>query len=574
MPPRLFLIDATGPFFRGYAKRRINWSKIPFTHLATEGEARVVQWKRIREDLRRFAGEVAALGFNAVTLDDLAHLAPHPLHEPEVAARIAVFREEFAALFDIVREAGLEIFLTSDVLPVTPAMDAAAGGRRARLEDAYLEMVEGILRDFPQLSGLVLRIGESDGVDVKDPIRTRLHLRSAADTNALLRRLLPVFERRDRTLILRTWTVGAHRIGDMIWHRRTLAKALEGIDSPSFVVSMKHGESDFFRYLPLNRAFFRISQPKIIELQARREYEGAGEYPSFIGWDCEQMARELEGAENVVGMSVWCQTGGWHRFRRLAFLEDDGSDLWIRLNALTALRIFKDRRSVEETVAEAVGAARAPAVLELLRHAETVMRDLHYIPDFAAQKLFFRRVRIPPLLHVYWDCLFINHAVRKVLRHFVADPEHSLRAGEAACSLFPRMIALAKEAKLPVADIEHWRDFCYLLRLARRYYFLPYEPELTEKIRAAKRAYKKIWPREVRQRYRIKVSFEPFRVQRHTLGWMAALLLRRRRGYRLIDHVFTLNLLGLAYRLFRPRDPKRMPKFLRKSAMGVEVLFR
>ena len=53
-----------------------------------------------------------------------------------------------------------------------------------------------------------------------------------------------------------------------------------------------------------------------------------------------------------------------------------------------------------------------------------------------------------------------------------------------------------------------------------------------------------------------------------------ALLLRRRRGYRLLDHVFTLNLLGVAFRLFRPRDPKRMPKFLRKSAMGVETLFR
>src|SRR5690606_39023633 len=110
---------------------------------------------------------------------------------------------------------------------------------------------------------------------------------------------------------------------------------------------------------------------------------------------------------------VWCQTGGWHRFRRLAFLEEDGSDIWIRLNTLAALRIFKDGRTAEESVAEALGGERAPAAIELMRHAETVVKDLHYIPDFARQKLFFRRVRIPPLLHVYWDCLFINHAVRK-----------------------------------------------------------------------------------------------------------------------------------------------------------------
>ena len=93
MPPGIFLIDAIGPFFRGYARRRINWSKIPYTRLATEGESRTAMWAGIREDLRRFTREAAAAGFNAVTLDDLAHLALHPLHEPEVAARIAVFRE-------------------------------------------------------------------------------------------------------------------------------------------------------------------------------------------------------------------------------------------------------------------------------------------------------------------------------------------------------------------------------------------------------------------------------------------------------------------------------------------------
>ena len=574
MPPGIFLIDAIGPFFRGYARRRINWSKIPYTRLATEGESRTAMWAGIREDLRRFTREAAAAGFNAVTLDDLAHLALHPLHEPEVAARIAVFREEFAVLFDIVREAGMAVYLTSDVLPVTPAVEAAIGGDRGKLEDFYRELVDGLLRDFPQISGLVLRIGESDGVDVKDPIRTRLHVRSAKDTNRLLRTLLPVFEARERTLILRTWTVGAHRIGDLIWHRGTLAAALEGIDSPAFILSMKYGESDFFRYLPLNQAFFRTPHRKIIELQARREYEGAGEFPSFIGWDCERHAKELGSEANLAGISVWCQTGGWHRFRRLAFLEDDGRDFWLRLNSTVALRIFRHGETVEEAVAAMVGAERAPALLELLQLSETVVKELHYVRGFAEQKLFFRRVRIPPLLHVYWDCLFINHAVRKVLRHFVADPEQALHQGEAAYALFPRMIERARAAELPVEDIEHWRDFCHLVRLARRYYFLPFEPDLVERIRAAKKAYKKAWPAERRDRYRIKVSFDPFPLKRKTLGWLSSLFLRRQRGYRVIDHILTLNLLGLVFRVFRPGKSKRVPKFLRKSAMGVETLFR
>ncbi|MDP4646737.1 MAG: hypothetical protein NWS80_06355 [Akkermansiaceae bacterium] len=572
----LFLIDAIGPFFRGYEKRRINWSKIPFPHLKTSGEEAEAQWQTIHADLRHFAKEVSALGYNAVTLDDLAHLAAHPLHEPEIATDITYFRKQFTTIFDMLTgEFGLKVFLTSDIIPLTPAIDAALGESPEKLEAYYLSLVTGILDDFPQLSGLILRIGESDGNDVTDPIRTRLHLRNPRETNRLLRKLLPEFDSRGKKLILRTWTVGAHSIGDLIWHRGTLAETLDGITSPNFIISMKHGESDFFRHIPLNKAFFRTSVPKIIELQARREYEGAGEYPSFIGRDCEHFARELQGAENVIGMSVWCQTGGWHRFRRLAFLPGNKhSDIWIRLNVATAIHIFKHGHSVEKAIEATLGADRAPAALELLRHADTVIHQLLYIEDFARQKLFFRRVRIPPLLNVYWDCLFINHAVSKILRHFVPDPEHALRAGAAATSLFPEMIRLAEKADLPTDDIAHMRDFFSLLMLARQYYFLPFDDTLGERIRSAKKEYKKRYPAEIRDRYRIKLSFEPFKVKRRTLSWASSLLLRKKRGYRVIDHLFTLHLLGYAFRLFKPRNPKDMPKFLRKSAMGIDSLFK
>ena len=55
----LFLIDAIGPFFRSYGKDRINWSKIPFTHLLTQGDGVEQQWAGIEADMRHFAAEVA-----------------------------------------------------------------------------------------------------------------------------------------------------------------------------------------------------------------------------------------------------------------------------------------------------------------------------------------------------------------------------------------------------------------------------------------------------------------------------------------------------------------------------------
>jgi len=568
----LFLIDAIGPFFRGYKRQRINWSKIPFMHLE---DATPDDWLEIESELREFACRISAQGYNAVSLDDLAHLARHPQHEPEIAARISMLRTTFTRFFDMLRgEFGLRIYLTSDVLPMTPALSDFFEGDTAALDNYYQNLVRGILDDFPQLAGLILRIGESDGNDVSDPIRTRLHLRDAAGTNRLLRSLLPEFEKRGRDLIFRTWTVGAHRIGDLIWHRGTLEKTLEGLDSPNLIVSMKHGESDFFRYLPLNRSFFRVKQRKLLELQARREYEGAGEYPSFIGWDCERFARELSQVENVAGVSVWCQTGGWHRFQRRAYLEKDGRDIWIQLNTAAAIAVFKDGKTADFAVEELLGSERTPAALELLDHADTVIREILYIHDFAKQKLFFRRVRVPPLLHVYWDALFINHGVRKMMRYFVDNPGRALAGAETAAALFPYMIDAAREVGLPVDDIEHMRDFFQLILLARRYYFLPFDESLAEKIRVEKEFYKQRWPKEIRQRYRIRISFKPFPVKRRVLAIAASVLLRRKRGYRWLDRILILPWAGLVFRVLRQREPSAMPKLLRKSAMGVETLFK
>lgn len=569
----LYLIDAIGPFFRGLEQRRINWSKIPFTHLATEGPARAAQWESIRRDLTAFSSTVAALGYNAVTLDDLAHLIDDPWLEPEVRQRNAVFRAEFRRLFEILRHAGLRIFITCDYATTTPAVDARLGARASTCRAWFRDRVATFLDEFPEVGGLILRIGESDGHDVGDVMRSRLRARTAREVRAVLAHLLPVFERRERTLIVRTWTVGAYLVGDLIWHRGRLAQVFDGLNSPALIVSMKHGESDFFRYLPLNRHFFRIRQPKLIEFQARREYEGAGEYPSFIGWECEALARELRGAENVVGFSVWCQTGGWHAFRRLAFLQPEA--VWIELNVSVLIRLIRDGETVEQAIEEVTHGRNAPGLLELLRASDTAVREILYIEEFARQKLFFRRVRIPPLLHVFWDCIFINDGSRRIMRHFVADPERALRSGEAAYAVFARMRELADELGFGAEDVAFMADTFALLLLARRYYFADDARGLEQEILEAKAAYKRRWPRAHRQRYRIRTSFEPLQIHGRTLRWLLAVVIRRRRGYRtVLDHLVTLRVLAWIYWLFRAGRPKALPKLARKTAMGVDALFR
>ncbi|GAB4167019.1 MAG: hypothetical protein Fur0032_04810 [Terrimicrobiaceae bacterium] len=567
----IVLIDAIGPFFRGLDRRRINWSKIPFEDLPLDAAGGPGFWDRVAGDMDTFCGKAVSMGFNAVTLDDVAHLIAHPLYEPAVRERCLRLQQHFQKLCALIRTHGLAIYFTSDFLTTTPAVRSAIG--RSGGMAFYKETIELFFDTFPMVSGIVLRIGECDGVDVSDPLRSSLGIRSSNDVNRLLREVLPIFERNRKRLIFRTWTVGAARVGDLIWHAGRLRESLRGIDSPALVVSMKPGESDFFRYLPLNRQFFRTRLPKIIELQARREYEGAGEFPSFIGWDLENTAAELQGAGNVIGLSVWCQTGGWHRFRRLAFLSEE--DAWITLNARAAVEILANGHSVRQAVALHFGEASAEKALEFLRLSEEVILRLLYIEEFARQKLFFRRVRIPPIIHVYWDGILVIDPVREILRRFVADKERAIRQGEEAFAIFPRLIELAQELGMRVEDIEFMRDTLNMVRLARQYYFAPFSPALIEEIEAAKTAYKVAWPRSRRPRYRIKTSFEKSPLHLPTARWLLLLSLRRRRGYRtVLDRFFTLNLLAWLYRAFGLRNRRHIPKFLRKSAMGIDSVLR
>lgn len=571
----LFLIDAIGPFFRNYSLTRINWSKIPFDHLALEGEEAEAQWPRIREDMRVFAKRVAAVGYNAVSLDDMIHLADHEFYEPEIRAKIQRFREEFRILFEILTEEGLQIYLTQDVLSYTPAIQEKIGLEPEAATDFLKELVRSFFVDFPMVSGLILRIGESDGLDVRGDFHSELVLRTAAQVRHLLSELLPVFEEHERKLIFRTWTVGAYSIGDLMWHRRTLARAVKGIESPALILSMKYGESDFFRYLPLNRNFFGTDIPKIVELQTRREYEGCGEFPSFVGLDYERYATELAEAKNVVGISVWCQTGGWLPFRRLAFL-DDGA-IWTEINTDVTLRIFKHGDLVEHAVSEcatAIGAKDKEAMLELLRLSDEVVKELLYFPDYARLSFFFMRVRLPPMLGVYWNTIFVNHSIRKVFRHFARDHDQAIREGHNALRQIQRMQDLADQAGLPREDIDYMLETFRILALAREYFFQPESKKLRKQLKAAKKRYKSLYPRGTRFRYRISLDFKHFRGSTSFLLWLFRLVSRRRPGYRVVDQVLMLHLLRYSYRFISYRRPHWIPEFARKSAMGIDALFR
>lgn len=569
----LLILDACGPFMSGLSRHRVNWSKIDFSHLERNGGLDPVRVEAIDNLFPRYCARIAADGATGIALDDLAHLYLHPGYPLRLLKKLEQYRQAYTRWFEMAAAAGLKIYLNTDVVFQTPALEKELTKHPSRAMQFLADACDAVLKDFPQIQGVFLRLGECDGHDVRGDFLSQLVIRTPRQANQLLRTLLPIFEQHQRQCILRTWTVGAYPIGDLIWNPDTLTRTLHGIDSPALVLSMKYGETDFFRHLNLNPQFFRTPVPKLIELQTKREYEGSGEYPSFVGYDYEQYLQELSDAPNILGAHIWAQTGGWTCFRRLTYLEPGG--IWNEINTFVTLRMFRDHIRVEEAVAafarERLPHAPIPALLELLRCSDEVIKDLLYLDDFARQPVYFRRARIPPQLMVYWDHIFVNHTLRKVMRCFVLRPDAKTRQAKQALRKIDTMRELAGICGLPVEDIDFMADTFEILAAAREYALLPHQPQHMDTLRTLKAAYKKKWTH--RYRYAVKLDFERQRLPRARFSLLLRLFFRRERDYRRFDKILTLWLLAKLYPLLR-LGGRRFFTFASKQAMGIHTVFR
>jgi hypothetical protein len=565
------LIDGIGPFFRGYKPKRINWSKVPFAHIETTDAIATDRARRIVQDFSAFVQKVAPLGITGVTLDDVAHVVPSDLYAPDLQSKIASYRELYATLCDVATAAGLDVFLTTDVMFYTDSLARALGDDPRTAASWLTSRIDQLFHDFPAVRGLVVRIGESDGIDVEGDFQSRLVLRTAPQANAFLRALLPVFEKHGRLLIFRTWSVGAHPVGDLIWNRNTFDRVFADVHSDALIISMKYGESDFFRYLPVNKLFYRTPHRRMIELQTRREYEGFGDYPSFVGFYYEQILNELRENIDLAGALLWCQTGGWGKTRRLTYIHK--SSVWVELNTAVTAGLCRGK-TCEQAVREFCERRPAPIpetpFLRFLRLSDTAICDLLYIREFAMRKMFFRRLRIPPLLYVYWDRIILNYMIRKLLRWLVHDHAACLAEGRRGYAALEQMVHLAEEHGLPKQGLEYQVATFTILLAAREYFFTPYAPDMKCRLKQLKKDYRHAFKRQ----YSIHLSFKPRRLTSRQVRWFYLMFFRNRRGYRLLDRIVALRLLSWAFPLVRWIQNRVAPKFARTQAMGIEAVFK
>ena len=417
----------------------------------------------------------------------------------------------------------------------------SAGGR----ERARLNVIAHYLNDT------ATRIGECDGVDVESLFRSELTIRTPAQARRYLRILLPLFQFHDKLWIFRTWTLGSYAIGDLMWNKRTFVKVFGGIRSRHLIISMKYGDADFFRFLELNPLFLLRGYRFLIELQAKREYDGFGELPFYTGWDYEQYHEQLKDRSYVEGIIVWCQTGGWKKSQRITFLAD--SSPWVELNVVSTLGIFQGK-SADQCVREQFPGREG--MIEFLRAYNDVSGRILY-PE-RARAAYFKKVRIPPLIWMFWDAVTINPLMISYFRYVLRD---TFRVDPVEIDEVRRL-----GERCGVSDISFFGDTLDILFRCRLV--------LSGRLPSAKLdrmivSYTEKYPDFLR--FSVTRTLQ----NRIRLRFLFLVLLRHRNRYRLIDFLLFNRYFPLPLiRLYISLNRKSLPGFVNSQGMSLRDLLR
>lgn len=477
MQTDIHIIDILGPFAIRNDRDSINWSKIDFSLIETDGRILSSTYDEIVQRCEQYISRISELGYDSISIDDLAHLTSFEFYNPGLKQLLKDYRKLYKEVFAIAKRHKLKIFVNTDYLFFNDDIRSHLEKSKQPLLEFYSQILKQTFTAFPELDGVIMRVGENDGKDVTNTFLSQLLLKTPAQANELLARILPIFEQYKKTLIFRTWAVGVYEIGDLIWNKKTYDAVFGSIKSDALIISMKFGDTDFMRYLQLNPLFYHGQHKKIIEFQTRREWEGMGEFPSFVGWDYQDYLQQLAGNKNIVGIHVWCQTGGWAKRAWSTVTYLDERAFWNELNTEVTIDIFRHKVTVEEAIARFCKSRNIDHVqkfIELLQLAEVAIKNGLYFPDIAKKSLYFRRSRVPSITWLTWDKVYLSSVVLSLHRFLIATPSRTISDADEAMQAARRMVSIAENIGLPkhiLTSLEFERDTLALFAQLKRYVF-------------------------------------------------------------------------------------------------------
>ncbi|MFB4303134.1 hypothetical protein [Actinomadura sp. NTSP31] len=452
--------DAVGPALLGHA---------PWVDAEAAG--------RIGAQFRQFVDHALAYGYNGVVVPGFLEYVTfdgvgngHAVYREGDAhiARARAMRSVFGPIWQYAHDMGMKVFFQTDMLALSPPLKRYLGDidtSSPRLWSVYRAGLHELFTALPYADGAMVRIGEGGGTYKLAgwDYRSEIRVTTVPQVRAMLTALLAQADADDRDLIFRTWSVGVGAVGDMHTDPASYHQVLDGIDDDHLIVSTKYGLGDFYSELPLNTTLSTGRQRRIVEFQARREFEGFGALPNDLG-DLQQRAlRTLLAANpNIVGVWDWTQDGGPLRAGPMTlYLRTGFWQMW-DVNVYLTARLAWDpdldtAAATRDWIRQTFSAdpATVSAIAQVMASSRRMVTDGLYIGPYAGHRVRALGLEPPPMMWIFeWDIVTGDSAALDTI-YRVARPRigEAITEGRDAVALARRMRAL-----IDATPASSWRD--------------------------------------------------------------------------------------------------------------------
>ncbi|ROS26198.1 hypothetical protein [Cellulomonas sp. PhB150] len=380
----------------------------------------------ISRQYRTLVDHALSQGYNGIVLQGFLEyvtfegLDVYPPGDPHVA-RARAMVEAFGPVWRYAHAMGMKVYLMTDMLALDPELEdylertvGSLDTSSPELWSVYQAGLAELFGSMPFVDGLMVRIGEG-GSAYQLPgwdYTSKIAVTTPAAVQAMLHALLATAGAADKDIIFRSWTVGVGAVGDLHTNPDSYETVLGAIDDPHLVVSTKYSAGDFYSHLALNPTLEVGDQRRIVELQARREFEGQGVLPNDLGALEQRALRELLAANpNIEGIWDWAQTGGpLYAGPRALYLRDGLWQTW-DLNAYLAARLASDpdldvpgARAdwVRQTFSSDPGTVAA--ISRAFALSRTAITQGLYIGPYADRSVKALGLEPPPMMWIFeWD---------------------------------------------------------------------------------------------------------------------------------------------------------------------------
>ncbi|SBT42944.1 Glycosyl hydrolase family 67 C-terminus [Micromonospora auratinigra] len=459
---------------------------------------------RIDAQWRQFVDHSVAQGYNGVVVPGFLEYvtfagvgdghAVYPRGDPHVA-RARAMVAAFGPVFRYAHEMGLKVFLLTDMLAVSPPLEAylraTVGGLDAadpRLWSVYRAGLAELFGSMPFVAGLMVRVGEGGAVYAGDgwDYTSKLAVTTAAGVRAMLRALLDTAATAGKEIIFRSWTVGVGTVGNLHTDPDSYAEVLGGFTDPHLIVSTKYTLGDFYSHLPLNTTLLHGGQRRIVEFQARREFEGFGALPNDLGPLHRTALRTFLAANpHVEGVWNWTQDGGPLHAGPMSLYLRTGFWQLYDLNTYAVARLAWDPETDPAQVTAdwayrtlSADPATVAAIGQAMALSRAAVTTGLYIGPYADTSARALGLAPPPMMWIFeWDIPTGDSAALDSIYAITGERiDAAVAEGGEAVALARRMRAL-----IAGTDAARWRDAALRQRFVDA---LDYQVDLFETLAA------------------------------------------------------------------------------------------